>query len=181
MRLTVSVRVDEANVNEPLRAVIDLAEPVLSVDSIYEFRARRQYFLYCGHRHALSLRGPLVVASLLCGCPSVPAAVSGKASQEVDIHLGHLRDIADGRVTSEDLVRWIRLDALAWYAVHRYSGGIPRLINMLCDRALLGGYSTETSRIDDHLVAAAAEGLDLKTAAPAGGSWLDRLRGRQFA
>lgn len=65
--------------------------------------------------------------------------------------------------------------------VHRYSGGIPRLINMLCDRALLGGYSTETSRIDDHLIVAAAEGLDLKTAAPAGGSWLDRLRGRQFA
>src|SRR5947199_109853 len=31
--------------------------------------------------------------------------------------------------------------------VHRFSKGIPRLINLVCDRALLGGYSQRTSRI----------------------------------
>ncbi|HKH74461.1 MAG TPA: hypothetical protein VKA59_24040 [Vicinamibacterales bacterium] len=47
--------------------------------------------------------------------------------------------------------------------IYNYSGGIPRLINMLCDRALLGGYSAQTTRIDEQLVKKAAEGLDLKS------------------
>src|SRR3712207_4159077 len=29
--------------------------------------------------------------------------------------------------------------------VHRYSGGVPRLINMLCDRALLNAYGAQSS------------------------------------
>jgi general secretion pathway protein A len=45
--------------------------------------------------------------------------------------------------------------------VHRLSGGIPRLINLLCDRALLGGYSTQTARISAELVLHAAAGLDI--------------------
>ena len=34
---------------------------------------------------------------------------------------------------------------------------------MLCDRALLGGYSAQTTRIDEPLVTNAAAGLDLKS------------------
>jgi len=45
--------------------------------------------------------------------------------------------------------------------VHRYTSGIPRLINLVCDRALLGGYSARTNRITHDMVNAAAEGLDL--------------------
>jgi len=45
--------------------------------------------------------------------------------------------------------------------VHRFSSGIPRLINLLCDRALLGGYSARTNRITPEMVTAAATGLDL--------------------
>ncbi|HEY6214721.1 MAG TPA: AAA family ATPase [Vicinamibacterales bacterium] len=45
--------------------------------------------------------------------------------------------------------------------VHRFSNGIPRLINLVCDRALLGGYSQHTNRITPELVAHAAAGLDL--------------------
>jgi general secretion pathway protein A len=45
--------------------------------------------------------------------------------------------------------------------VHQYTDGIPRLINLLCDRALLGGYSARTNRISPELVAAAAKGVDL--------------------
>ena len=59
--------------------------------------------------------------------------------------------------------------------VHRYSGGTPRLINLLCDRALLGGYSAQTTRIGHQIVDAAAADLGL-----AGGSvrdsWFARLR-----
>jgi general secretion pathway protein A len=32
--------------------------------------------------------------------------------------------------------------------VYRYSGGIPRLINAVCDNALLAGYVAGTWRID---------------------------------
>jgi general secretion pathway protein A len=45
--------------------------------------------------------------------------------------------------------------------VHRLSGGIPRLINLICDRALLAGFSLHTRRITADMVAQAAEGLDL--------------------
>jgi general secretion pathway protein A len=41
-------------------------------------------------------------------------------------------------------------------AVHRASGGVPRLINLVCDRALLGGYVKAVREIDAALVRAAA-------------------------
>jgi general secretion pathway protein A len=62
-------------------------------------------------------------------------------------------------------------------AVHRYSGGIPRLINLLCDRALLGGYAERTNRIGPDLVARAAENLDLRGPAPGWTAWIRRRVG----
>ena len=35
----------------------------------------------------------------------------------------------------------------ALQAVHRYTGGIPRLINLVCDRALLAAYSERAQRV----------------------------------
>lgn len=40
--------------------------------------------------------------------------------------------------------------------VHRLSGGIPRLMNVICDRALLGAYSQERRLVDKATVRAAA-------------------------
>ena len=36
--------------------------------------------------------------------------------------------------------------------IHRLSGGVPRVINVICDRALLGGYSLDHHRITSALV-----------------------------
>ena len=58
--------------------------------------------------------------------------------------------------------------------VHKYTGGIPRLVNLLCDRALLGGYSARTNRITPQIVKAAAAGLDLVKPRLAIGRWLRR-------
>lgn len=44
----------------------------------------------------------------------------------------------------------------ACHAVYAQSGGIPRLINTVCERALMGGYSTGRWRIDAPLVRRAA-------------------------
>ena len=40
--------------------------------------------------------------------------------------------------------------------IHRLAGGIPRVINVTCDRALLGAYTEETHRVTAHLVRRAA-------------------------
>ncbi len=58
--------------------------------------------------------------------------------------------------------------------VHRYTGGIPRLINLLCDRALLGGYSERKRRITPDLVKRAAVTLELSLAPRAWLAWLRR-------
>jgi len=64
--------------------------------------------------------------------------------------------------------------------VHRRTNGIPRLINLVCDRALLGGYSVRTNQITPELVTAAAAGLELSSPhAPVFG-WL-RHRAAAFA
>jgi general secretion pathway protein A len=56
--------------------------------------------------------------------------------------------------------------------VHRYTGGIPRLINLLCDRALLSGFSAHTNRIGPELVCSAAESLELERPARTLRTWL---------
>lgn len=91
------------------------------------------------------------------------------SADEVSGYVSHRLAIANG-------ARTVTFTAAAMRRVHGYSGGIPRLINLLCDRALLGAYSAQTTRIGHQLIETAAEGLDLKPAASGGGSWLQRLR-----
>jgi general secretion pathway protein A len=45
--------------------------------------------------------------------------------------------------------------------VHRCTDGIPRLINLVCDRALLCGYSERSTRVLPEMVRKAATSLDL--------------------
>lgn len=45
--------------------------------------------------------------------------------------------------------------------IHRYSEGVPRLVNLLADRTLLAGYAQRTSVLDADTVERAAETLDL--------------------
>jgi general secretion pathway protein A len=48
----------------------------------------------------------------------------------------------------------------ALWRVHRYSGGIPRLVNALCDKALLAGFVQQTGRINYNLVGLAIRELE---------------------
>jgi len=89
--------------------------------------------------------------------------------EETGAYIVHRLAIANGS-------RSVVFTPAALKVVYDYSGGVPRLINMLCDRALLGGYSAQTTRIDEHLVKSAAEGLDLTSREKP--SWVNRfLRG----
>jgi general secretion pathway protein A len=75
--------------------------------------------------------------------------------EETAAYIAHRLAIAGGGAAVSFAPRALDL-------VHRYTGGIPRLINLLCDRSLLGGYSARTARITPDLVTAAATTLELR-------------------
>jgi general secretion pathway protein A len=56
--------------------------------------------------------------------------------------------------------------------VHRVSGGVPRVINVCCDRALLGAYTQETRKVVPALVRRAAGEVYGRRFAPPGVRWL---------
>ena len=56
--------------------------------------------------------------------------------------------------------------------VHRISGGIPRVINVCCDRALLGAYASEARKLNARLVRRAAGEVYGRRFAPAWLGWI---------
>jgi general secretion pathway protein A len=61
--------------------------------------------------------------------------------------------------------------------VHRLSGGIPRVINVTCDRALLGAYTEETRTVTASLVRRAAGEVYGRMMLPAWLAWLTGVAG----
>ncbi|NLN39732.1 MAG: AAA family ATPase [Smithella sp.] len=45
--------------------------------------------------------------------------------------------------------------------IYRFSGGIPRLINIICDNALLTGFSSEQKRINREIIRKTAKEMDI--------------------
>jgi general secretion pathway protein A len=68
----------------------------------------------------------------------------------------------------------VTFSSRALRVLHRVTGGIPRLINLVCDRALVAGFSARTSRITPEFVAHAARSLDLVGASGRARRWLPR-------
>ena len=87
--------------------------------------------------------------------------------EEAAAYVAHRLTIAGGSAA-------VTFSPKALGAVHRLSGGIPRLVNLICDRALLAGYSARTNRILPEMVERAAESLDLPGRRPSRFSWLRR-------
>ena len=65
----------------------------------------------------------------------------------------------------------------ALHRIHALAGGIPRLINLLCDRSLLAAFSTRAIRIEPELVETAARGLHLEPARQLVPQWAHRRAG----
>jgi general secretion pathway protein A len=72
-------------------------------------------------------------------------------------YVAHRLAIAGGSGT-------VAFTTLALEAVHRLSNGIPRLINLICDRALLSGFAARSNRITPEVVVQAAASLDVQPA-----------------
>ncbi len=56
--------------------------------------------------------------------------------------------------------------------IHRLAGGIPRVINVICDRALLGGYTQDQHRINAGLVRKAVGEIYGRAVMPPWARWL---------
>jgi general secretion pathway protein A len=87
--------------------------------------------------------------------------------EETSAYVAHRLTIAGGGAAVSFAPKAIDL-------VHKYTSGIPRLINLVCDRALLGGYSARSNRITPEMVKAAAAGLDLKIRRAAALEWIQQ-------
>jgi type II secretory pathway predicted ATPase ExeA len=70
------------------------------------------------------------------------------------------------RVASEDAAACPAFTGGALEAVHLASGGVPRLINLVCDRSLQRAFDARRKTIDRDLVNAAVRDLDLDERAP---------------
>ena len=86
---------------------------------------------------------------------------------ETAAYIGHRLTVAGGGSA-------VTFTARAISAVYRYSGGIPRLINLLCDRALLGAFAERTNRVTHQIVAAGAASLELSRVS--GTTWMSVRR-----
>jgi general secretion pathway protein A len=87
--------------------------------------------------------------------------------EETAAYVAHRLQIA-GECTS------VSFTPKALQLVHHYTGGIPRLINLVCDRALLGAFSTRVNRVSPELVDRAAATLELRPAERLRLPWLRR-------
>src|ERR1700730_3991676 len=76
-------------------------------------------------------------------------------AETVAAYVAHRLTIAGGSAS-------VAFTAKALADVHRLSGGIPRLINLICDRALLAGFSARGNRITPEMVIHAAKSLDVQ-------------------
>ncbi|HYE88599.1 MAG TPA: AAA family ATPase [Vicinamibacterales bacterium] len=88
---------------------------------------------------------------------SIRCSLKALTREEVEAYVTHRLWVARGATS-------VTFTPKAFDLVHAVSGGVPRMINLVCDRALMVGCEKQTSRIaEDHVVAAAAQlGLEIQ-------------------
>jgi general secretion pathway protein A len=93
--------------------------------------------------------------------------------EETAAYVAHRMTIAGGDAA-------VSFTPKALQAVHRCTTGIPRLINLVCDRALLGAYSERAQRVTPEMIQRGAASLDL--AVPRGSifGWMRSQAARLF-
>jgi general secretion pathway protein A len=79
--------------------------------------------------------------------------------EEVEAYITHRLWVARGSAA-------VSFSSAAIDVVHAVSGGVPRIINLLCDRALMIGSEAQTEKITDAFINDAAERLGLTVPAP---------------
>ena len=86
---------------------------------------------------------------------SIRAALKPLNRQEVEAYVAHRLWVAKGSSA-------VQFESEALDLVDRFTGGVPRIINLLCDRALMAGSRARVNRITPGLIEQAAGNLGLK-------------------
>jgi general secretion pathway protein A len=82
---------------------------------------------------------------------SIRCSLKALTREEVEAYVTHRLWVARGSTS-------VAFTPKAFDLVHAVSGGVPRMINLLCDRGLMVGCEAQTSRItEEHIVKAAAQ------------------------
>ncbi|MBM3250523.1 MAG: AAA family ATPase [Candidatus Omnitrophica bacterium] len=79
------------------------------------------------------------------------------------LELDEVKSYIDHRLSIAGSCRGLEFCPEAVRLIAEFSQGTPRLINMACDRALLAGFASETSKIDVHVVRKALTELETYT------------------
>ena len=88
---------------------------------------------------------------------------------DVEAYVAHRLSVANGAVP-------VTFEAASLDVVHRESGGVPRLINLVCDHALMLGAQLEAPIITAEMTRNAAESLGLTRPNRGANGWWQRLR-----
>ena len=123
----------------------------------------------------MEIDGQKLITFVLFGLTALDAALAldGPLAQRVSIRC-HLQSFTENITQDYILFRLkvagaehnpFTLGAIA--AVHRFTEGTPRLINTLCDNALLEGFLQKKENIDEALIQEIARDLKLSTRLPA--------------
>ncbi len=95
--------------------------------------------------------------------------VAPLAIEEVSEYIQHRLHVAGG----DGRIQWTP-EALT--LIYEYSGGVPRLINVLCDKALLAGYVSESLIIDGAMIQRAIDDTECKMVSIAPGQPVEATR-----
>jgi len=94
---------------------------------------------------------------------SIRATLKPLSREEVEAYIAHRLWVARGSTA-------VTFEPEAFDLVHDYTDGVPRVINLLCDRALMLGSQMRVNRMTPEIIRQAAANLGLRTrqAAPSG-------------
>ena len=112
------------------------------------------------------------VQIILAGQAALPALLYGGPLRNLERSVGvhcHLEPLTADEVIGYVVHRLaavgtnarVEFDNGAFAELHAATGGVPRLVNLVCDAALTSGYELSASVIDEHLIAGAAGSLEL--------------------
>jgi general secretion pathway protein A len=87
---------------------------------------------------------------------SIKCELTPYSFEEVAQYIRHRLSIAGGGKSQ------IIFTSDALKEIYKYSGGIPRLINLIADRSLLAGMALSTATLDRRVIREAVENLQLK-------------------
>ncbi|WP_036165014.1 ExeA family protein [Massilia sp. 9096] len=82
------------------------------------------------------------------------------SAQETAAYVGHRLAVAGAHAATP-------IPAALAPLIHRLTGGVPRRINLLCDRALLGAYAENSAQVTPRILRRAAQEVFADDAAPA--------------